>query len=105
MEPRTVVISRLGGRAVAGSNPVSPMLKKPATADFLRSERSQATAVMVQSWSNSRVGATAEASGRVAGEDLGFEQDLEELLVGPALLARCLGGPLEALQHPRRLEL
>ena len=43
--------------------------------------------------------------GRVAREDLGFEQDLEELLVGPALLAGGGGGLLEPLQDPGRLEL
>jgi hypothetical protein len=31
-------------------------------------------------------------AGRVAGEDLGFEQGLEELLVGPALFAGPRGG-------------
>ena len=44
-------------------------------------------------------------AGGVAGEDLGLEQRLEELLVGPALLARPRGGLLEPLQHARRLEL
>lgn len=39
------------------------MRSAPVRRASLRSERSQATAVMVQSWSNSRVGATAEASG------------------------------------------
>ena len=44
-------------------------------------------------------------AGGVAREDLGLEQRLEELLVGPALLAGPRGGLLEALQHARRLEL
>src|SRR4051812_14499331 len=43
-------------------------------------------------------------AGRVAGEHLGLEQDLEELLVGPALLAGGGGGLLEALEHARCLE-
>jgi hypothetical protein len=42
---------------------------------------------------------------RVAREHLGFEQDLEELLVGPALLAGGGGGLLEPLNDPRSLEL
>jgi hypothetical protein len=41
----------------------------------------------------------------VAREHLGLEQDLEELLVGPALLARGGGGLPEALQDPGCLEL
>src|SRR5215213_3466438 len=44
-------------------------------------------------------------TGGVAGEDLGLDQDLEELLVGPAFLARSGGGLLEALEHAWRLEL
>ena len=48
--------------------------------------------------------AVARAGG-VAGEDLGFEQRLEELLVGPALGARGLGGLLEPFQDAWRLEL
>lgn len=48
--------------------------------------------------------AVARAGG-VAGEDLGFQQRLEELLVGPALLARRGRGLLQAFQHPRGLEL
>jgi hypothetical protein len=43
--------------------------------------------------------------GGIAGEDLGPQQGLEELLVGPLLGAGPLGGLLEALQHPRRLQL
>jgi hypothetical protein len=48
--------------------------------------------------------AVARARG-VAGEDLGFQQHLEELLVGPALRARGRRGLLQALEHARRLEL
>ena len=44
-------------------------------------------------------------AGGVAREDLGLEQRLEELLVGPALLARPRRGLLEALQDARRLQL
>ena len=44
-------------------------------------------------------------AGGVAREDLGLEQRLEELLVGPALLAGPRGGLLEALEDARRLEL
>jgi hypothetical protein len=51
-------------------------------------------------------GADAHAgAGGVAGEDLGLEQRLEELLVGPLLGAGALGGLLEPLEHPRRLQL
>jgi len=55
-----------------------------------------------------REGGVADAVARprrVAREHLGLEQDLEELLVGPALLPRRRGGLLEPLEHPRRLEL
>jgi len=55
-----------------------------------------------------REGGVADAvarAGCVAGEDLGFEQDLEELLVGPAFLARGLCGLIEPLEEPRSLEL
>ena len=41
----------------------------------------------------------------VACEHLGLQQRLEELLVGPLLFARPLGGLLQALEHARRLEL
>jgi hypothetical protein len=41
----------------------------------------------------------------VAGEDLGLEQRLEKLLVGPGLVARPLGRLLEPLQDARRLRL
>jgi hypothetical protein len=44
-------------------------------------------------------------AGGVACEDLGLEQHLEEVLVGPALLAGPLGGRLQALEHSRCLEL
>jgi hypothetical protein len=44
-------------------------------------------------------------AGGVAREHLGFEQDLEELLVGPALLARPLRGRLQPFADARRLEL
>jgi hypothetical protein len=47
----------------------------------------------------SGVASAVARAGGVAGEDLGFEQDLEELLVGPALLARGGGGLLEALER------
>ena len=55
-----------------------------------------------------REGGVADAlagAGGVAREDLGLQQRLEELLVGPALLAGPRGGLLQALQHARRLEL
>jgi hypothetical protein len=41
----------------------------------------------------------------VAGEDLGLEQRLEELLVGPLLLPGPLRRLLEPLEHARRLQL
>jgi hypothetical protein len=44
-------------------------------------------------------------AGGVAGEDLGFEQRFEELLVGPLLLAGPLRRLLEPLEHARRLQL
>ena len=44
-------------------------------------------------------------AGGVAGEDLGLEQALEELLVGPLLGAGPLSGLLEPLEHARRLQL
>ncbi len=44
-------------------------------------------------------------AGGVAGEHLGLEQRLEELLVGPGLGAGPLGGRLYALEHARRLQL
>ena len=55
-----------------------------------------------------REGGVADAvarPGRVAREDFGLEQDLEELLVGPALLACRLRGLIEPLEHSRGLEL
>ena len=55
-----------------------------------------------------REGGVADAvagAGGVAREDLGLEQRLEELLVGPALLAGPLGGRLQPLEDARRLEL
>jgi hypothetical protein len=55
-----------------------------------------------------REGSVADAlarAGGVAGEDLGLQQRLEELLVGPALLARPRRRGLEALEDPRRLHL
>ena len=48
---------------------------------------------------------TLPGAGGVAREHLGFEQRLEELLVGPALLAGPRRGLLQALQHAGRLEL
>jgi hypothetical protein len=44
-------------------------------------------------------------AGGVAREHLGLEQDLKELLVGPALLARPLGCLLGAVADARCLEL
>ena len=44
-------------------------------------------------------------AGGVAREDLGLQQRLEELLVGPALLARPRRGLLEALENPRGVHL
>jgi hypothetical protein len=44
-------------------------------------------------------------AGGVAGEHLGLEQALEELLVGPGLGAGALGRLLEPLEHPWRLQL
>jgi hypothetical protein len=44
-------------------------------------------------------------AGGVAGEHLGLEQSLEELLVGPLLGAGPLGGLLEPLEHPGGLQL
>jgi hypothetical protein len=44
-------------------------------------------------------------TGGVAGEHLGLEQALEELLVGPGLGAGPLGRLLEPLQDPRCLQL
>jgi hypothetical protein len=41
----------------------------------------------------------------VAREDLGLQQRLEELLIGPSLLAGPRGGLLEAFQHARSLHL
>jgi hypothetical protein len=41
----------------------------------------------------------------IAREDLGLQQRLEELLVGPALLAGPRRRGLQALQHAGRLEL
>ncbi len=55
-----------------------------------------------------RDGGVADALARargVAGEDLGLQQRLEELLVRPLLGAGPLGGLLEPLEDPRRLEL
>jgi hypothetical protein len=45
------------------------------------------------------------SAGGVAGEDLGFQQRLEELLVGPALSESGCRGLLQALRHAWRLEL
>jgi hypothetical protein len=44
-------------------------------------------------------------AGGVAGDDLGFQQDLEELFVSPALLARPFRGRLQPLADPWCLEL
>jgi hypothetical protein len=44
-------------------------------------------------------------TGGVSGEHLGLQQRFEELLVGPALIARESGGLLEALEQPRRVHL
>ncbi len=44
-------------------------------------------------------------TGGVAGEDLGFEQRLEKLLVRPLLRAGALGRLLEPLQHAWRFSL
>jgi hypothetical protein len=49
--------------------------------------------------------ADALARAGVAREDLGLQERLEELLVGPALLAGPGGRLLEAFQDARRLEL
>jgi hypothetical protein len=44
-------------------------------------------------------------AGGVAGEHLGLEQRLEELLVGPLFGAGPRGGLLEPLEHARCLQL
>jgi hypothetical protein len=43
-------------------------------------------------------------AGGLAREHFGVAERLQELLVGPALRAGALGGRLQAVQDPRRLE-
>ena len=42
--------------------------------------------------------------GGIPGEDLGLQQGLEKLLVGPLLGTRALCGHAQAIQHARRFE-
>jgi hypothetical protein len=54
---------------------------------------------------NRGVADALSGAGGISGEDLGFEQCFEELLVGSALVARAAGGLLETLKQPGSLHL